>query len=234
MQWFIDIIKDWVIANYYTQAEVDEWVVPMHVSGTLDPDTVCTYHKAGDYGGKPYYIRDDGEWFIWWNSSLSIWVISYGTGVVIGPHWRRNDPNIEGTYVVAGGASGVATVTAGYGCPHLCSIDRGDPASADYTEANFTNDEAWHDLNLDHIVPAGANFVLFTVVASSAGVASWFKFRMKGNANGWNSSELRTQVAGILNSGDFVCPLDSNRKIQYQLRNVPWPVIYFTVKGWWK
>lgn len=251
----IDVVKDWVIAqayateawveakvyatrawvqaSFYTQAEVEEWVEPMHVSGTLDPDVTCTYHKAGAYGGKPYYIRDDGEWYIWWDTGVSIWIISPGTGVVMGPHWRRNDPNIEGNYVVAGGAAGVATVTASYGCPHRCFIDRGDPANPDFLIGDLTDDFAWRDLDLSGIIPAGAKGVTLGCIIANSVINKNLMIRKNGNANTANAGYLNCQIANITKGGDITCPLDDNRKVEYRLTAGTWLFVSITVKEWW-
>lgn len=112
-------------------------------------------------------------------------------------------------------------------------IDRGDPATSDFSGPAFTRDGAWHDLDLSAIIPAGATAVLFAFEGENAGVAREAKFREKGNVNDKNRSRMIIQIAMVRLTGDFVCPLDANRFIQYNLSALGWLANVFTVKGWW-
>lgn len=243
-EWVIDIIKEWVItrgyaaqvwvlANFYTQTEVEEWVKPVHVSGTLNPNATCTYFKTGIHDGKPLYIRDDGLYWIWWNAGISQWFISANVGSPVGFRWIRSDPDIEGVYLPFGGATGNATITASYGCPKRCFIDRGDPAAASFSLVNFTTDGAWHDLDLSAIVPAGAKGVAMSVILVNAAVFKNVMFRKKGNANIWNRSLVTIQVATIPISDDIEVPIDTDRKCEYNFVAGGWVAAFVTVKNWW-
>jgi len=82
------------------------------VTGTLYPDATGKYFYAGTYRGKPYYRREDGEYFIWWYSILSYWILSAAAdGVLSAFYWYRNAP-IVGEYEKKGTATGTPTVAA--------------------------------------------------------------------------------------------------------------------------
>ncbi|MCK5616901.1 hypothetical protein KAR91_84345 [Candidatus Pacearchaeota archaeon] len=255
MQWLIDLIKEWVIAQgyatiayvdaeiatlkawviaqvYATEAWVLEWITPMHVTGTLDPRANCTYHKGGTHNDRPYYLRDDAEWYIWWNG-VDRWWISSELGITGIDKWSRIDPDIEGDYTNQPFAEGTATVTFGYGCPHLCFVDRGDPAAADFAIGDLTKDGAYHDLDLSGIVPAGAKSVSLSVIGVNAFVNKFASFRTDGNANEFNISLLAVTVALVLNAGDIVVPVTGTHIIEYNLTAGGWVFFAITVKGWW-
>lgn len=80
------------------------------VTGTLVPDSTGSYNVAGMFGGKNYYRRKDGAWFIWWQGPAA-WIISEDLGVPGVFSWSRIDPSEEGDYNPIGGAAGIATVT---------------------------------------------------------------------------------------------------------------------------
>lgn len=80
------------------------------INGELTPDATGNYFKAGEYGGKSYYRRSDGAWFIWWQ--VSDWYISDALGGGVEPkRWIRNDSNIVGDYEPRAGAVGTAAVS---------------------------------------------------------------------------------------------------------------------------
>lgn len=232
-EWVIDIIKEWVIAQTYaTMTWVIDWVTPVHITGPLDPNATCTYHKGGTLNNKTWYVRTDGAWFLWW-STLERWFISETLGVEAGPRWVRNTPDVYGGYISIAPASGLATVTSGYGCPHYCFVDRGDPASVDYDIDDLTRDSNWHELDISAIVPYGATCILFTLTVRATVAGNHFIIRDADNVNGVNTSGVRTQVANIRKKADLSCPCSANRKIDYFLTAGNWNLIFLTVKGWW-
>lgn len=112
-------------------------------------------------------------------------------------------------------------------------IDRGDPAAPDFTEPNFTQDFAWHDLDLSGIVPDGAQGVLLGINVASLTVAKLIEFRKDGNSNTFNVSSIITQVASTAITADLSCPISSDRKLEYRVHTVLWHILNLTVKGWW-
>lgn len=109
--------------------------------------------------------------------------------------------------------------------------DRGDPASADYTQATLTLDSSWNDLDLSGIVPTGAKAVALRVVIT-AGTGKYILFRRNGNSNIINISQvtqgsLTSTLAAV---GDLVVPCDANQVIEYYGTG---GTLEVTVKGWW-
>jgi len=244
MQWLIDIIKEWVIDQAYAteawvleklylqKAEYPGYGMPVHVTGETDPDVTCTYFRAGDYLGVPYYSQEDGSYFIWWSGTK--WII--GTSVPGGPGTRmfqRVDLSVFGLYVNTPGNSGTPIVVSGYKYLLTGFVDRGDPPAWDWTHLDLDEDGAWHDLDLSAIVPEDTKGVLFKFYVGNSVIGKVFRMRRKGNAGGVNASELNTQVANLYVSGDFICPCDSDRKVQYYATAGGWIGIYLTVKAWW-
>jgi len=84
------------------------------VTGELTPDSSGNYFYAGQKNGKPYYRRDDGAFFLWWNIvGISWWVINTNLDVFY-PWWTKQDDQhiITGSYNPYGGYTGIATVSA--------------------------------------------------------------------------------------------------------------------------
>lgn len=112
--------------------------------------------------------------------------------------------------------------------------DRGDPGVKDFGIGDFTTNDAWHDLDLSGIVPAGAKAVALSVLIKDNAINSTFLLRKNGNTGGVNVSKMRTQVANLFHDGDCIVALDSNRIIEYYATSTVWTGIDITVKGWWK
>lgn len=83
------------------------------VTGTLAPDATGSYVETGTHNGKPYYRREDGSWFIWYE--VIVWNITDTLGQYSSAMWDKDAPDINGDYYPVGTASGTATVSAGKG-----------------------------------------------------------------------------------------------------------------------
>jgi len=83
------------------------------VTGELTPDATGNYFEAGVYGGKPYYRRADGTYFIWWSPDEEDWSITRELGDVgVDGFWFSTTIPSE-NFAPAWPATGIATVTAG-------------------------------------------------------------------------------------------------------------------------
>lgn len=111
-------------------------------------------------------------------------------------------------------------------------VDRGDPATVDFSVGDFITDESWHDLDLSAIVPAGAPTVFMALEVEDGQAENYIKFRKKGNTNSENVQEIRTQVAGIRNTMTGLVSLDTDRKLEYMTTATTWTRINLTVRGW--
>ena len=75
-----------------------------------DASPYGNYFEAGTYGGKPYYLRTDGAFAIWWYATLGgAWCISSAPGVLVPGSWLGEGP-IEDTYDYGGAYTGTLTV----------------------------------------------------------------------------------------------------------------------------
>lgn len=112
-------------------------------------------------------------------------------------------------------------------------VDRGDPPVWEFTILDFTTDGTWREFDLSAIVPDGAKAVTLSVIFMANVAAATAYFRKDGNANDANVSALITQLANVVMQFDIVCPISTDRKLEYKFTNVNWLVILVTVKGWW-
>jgi len=111
-------------------------------------------------------------------------------------------------------------------------VDRGDPASYDFTLPDFITDGNWHDLDLSVIVPDGARAVILGVNFTTEPAGSFMMFRKKGNVNEFNVWITRIENANNENNSEPVIFLDTNRKIQYKTSNLTFEEIKIIVLGW--
>ena len=124
------------------------------------------------------------------------------------------------------------TEVIGAGSEGSTWTDRGDISAADFAGGDLTIDNAWHDLDLSSIVPAGATRVLLRLyVDPGTALYRVVAFRKNGNTNTANNSGLILEADTIsLTQYQVVC--DSNRVIEY-LVNDTLTTINITVVGWY-
>ena len=111
-------------------------------------------------------------------------------------------------------------------------VNRGDPNANDFTHATMTADDAWHDMDLSAIVPAGAKSVYLKLTVVATTTQRYVIFRKNGNSNEYAAPTVRTQVANAVNDASFIVALDANRRVEYKCSNVAWTGIYVLVLGW--
>lgn len=111
-------------------------------------------------------------------------------------------------------------------------VDRGDPAVSDWDQDDLTMNNAWHDLDLSAIVPAGAIAVLLLVAFLDDTLNSYLEFRKKGNSNAMNVGVVTATVINVSHQEDILVACDSNRVIEYHATEDLLSV-YITVRGWW-
>lgn len=111
--------------------------------------------------------------------------------------------------------------------------DRGDPGIWDWQLVDLIADNAWHDLDLSAIVPAGATIVRFQTIFRSTSTNSRFMIREKGNVNSFNVSSIGIQLGNETLEEQLFCAPDADRVIQYRFVS-PVPSFFrMTVCGWW-
>lgn len=113
-------------------------------------------------------------------------------------------------------------------------VNRGDPATFDFTLADITQDDAWHDLDLSGIVAeAGAGHLVHLIAGVKGTKAdNYLYFRAKGNVNEVNIVCLRTQAANVGSDEDCLILMDATRTIQYRANINDWSAILIAVRGW--
>lgn len=110
--------------------------------------------------------------------------------------------------------------------------DMGDPGAATFVTADFTCDNAWHDLNLSAIVPAGTKAVFMRVLITDLSIGNFLRFRKNGNSNAITSPAARTQVANVtFEAPSILVFCDTNRVIEY-LGNSAFDDIVVVITGW--
>jgi len=119
--------------------------------------------------------------------------------------------------------------------PYLTAsyVDRGDPATSDFTENDLINDNLDHPLDLSAIVPAGAKAVNLLVYIKSPTVDNAVLLRKNGNIYTNNEVRCRTQAANVRIGFDVTCAVAEDRKITYKIAAITWGFIRINVKGWW-
>jgi len=95
-------------------------------------------------------------------------------------------------------------------------VDRGDHGT-DFNDSShggtLTIDDAWHDLDLSAIVPAGAKAVLLYVYMHGTAAGSAFAFRK----NGYTSTKtfFVLEAANVGKYASCIVACDTNRVIEY-------------------
>lgn len=70
------------------------------------------YFDGGTHEGKPYYVRQDEAYYIFWFPEGPAWWIRSELAVGEPPAWTLYNANPPGNYDPTAPATGVATVTA--------------------------------------------------------------------------------------------------------------------------
>lgn len=82
--------------------------------GICTPDVSGIFVHDGDFDGKPAYRREDGLYWIWWDSEFPSYVISAEKGGEVEDYYQENirDETPEGTYAPVLFAEGNPVVSA--------------------------------------------------------------------------------------------------------------------------
>lgn len=152
------------------------------VTGTLSPDATGAYSRNGLYNSRARFDRDAGGWSLWWNSSLSDWVVSNTPGALGSDYWRGGGTSFQpgGSYTAYGGASGTGTVntvhwysinTSGT-TPDGVYIKQGTATSGDFTVFSRDTSTGTLAVSLNHwdLVAGDWTFTDDAVFAST----KWF------------------------------------------------------------
>ena len=109
------------------------------------------------------------------------------------------------------GASGASIVQT------LAVVERGDPAAFDFTEADLTMDNAWHDLDVSGIIAdANVKWVLVTMHIADAAKNKQLHLRKNGNSNEVAVVCIETLASSDPSHQNGWVPCDGNQVIEYK------------------
>lgn len=87
-----------------------DWTGVLTITGDPVPYANGTYYEQGAFNGKPFYVRNDGEYLVFWSSELVTWVLAPPGDDDGLPYWYSEDAELEGEYLNQGSASGAPTI----------------------------------------------------------------------------------------------------------------------------
>jgi len=112
-------------------------------------------------------------------------------------------------------------------------VDRGDPATQDFTIANFTCDNTWRELDISAFVPEIARAVLFHLKFEASQKDEEILFRKQGNTNILNITGCITKQTDKHQYKTIIVATGTSRKIEYKATSGNITVLSLTVRGWW-
>lgn len=113
-------------------------------------------------------------------------------------------------------------------------VHRGDPSSADWTQADLTGDDAWHELDISSVVTdEDATMVMFAMSISDNSTNKTLGVRPSENSEDYNVNNFRTYASNIRSYGIGQVVLTEGRKVDYWLSSAVTSAT-ITVAGWWK
>lgn len=120
-----------------------------------------------------------------------------------------------------------------YGFLTTSYVFRGTINAHDFGTVSFTQDGAWHNLDLSSIVPEGASAVNLHGSGKSANISTILLLIKKGSGSSRAYCQLRCQVANHQNCFRRTFALGSDRKLEYKISDPPFSLLNISVVGWW-
>lgn len=143
----------------------------------------------------------------------------------------QGTPDLRDMFVIGAGDT-FAPDDSDLGIP-TSYVDRGAASASDWVVGDFTTDDAWHDLDVSSVVPAGASAIHFAFMVRDNLVGVYAGIRGKAHPSEWNRVFLLSQVANILIGIDCIVACDNPPVIQYKFSATAFTSIYLIVRGWW-
>ena len=112
-------------------------------------------------------------------------------------------------------------------------VDRGDPAAYDFEIGDFTQDNAWHNLDLSAIIPLSAKAILMDWDYNNSATNRHIELRKNGQTNNKNHAEVHSYVAAQDDHAVMIVSPDGNRIVEYKVSTAGWSAIAMTIRGWW-
>ena len=110
-------------------------------------------------------------------------------------------------------------------------IDRGDPDSEDFTQADLIQDNTWRELDLSSVIGTGIKLLLIYTYFDNDVSLSNIDFRQPGNSGAWNADGVFNHVIGVSGYETIQVLTDKNGKIEYRSHSSD-NVIDACIRGW--
>ena len=116
--------------------------------------------------------------------------------------------------------------------PSSALVIRPQYTSEDFLLVDFTNDNAWHDLDLSGIVPDKAYAVIVNLRIGATYYPESTRWRTKGSTTEFGAVKAGTYPVGSYRWHQLIIACDSNRVIQYRNSSGSWTTLDFNIYGW--
>jgi len=107
-----------------------------------------------------------------------------------------------------------------------------DPGAWDFTEADLTRDDAWHDLDCSGIVPANAVGIVLSARLSLTATARSVWFSHPDQRSDFLAAEIRTVISNVRLIDLLTVPCDADRKISYKAISTNWGNMQIQICSW--
>ena len=112
-------------------------------------------------------------------------------------------------------------------------VNRGDFNVEDFSEADFTTDNDYHDLDLSGVIPSDTKLILVRVGIINTTINETLRFRQKGFTLAANYSMIVAQEADNMHDLDMWLTPDKDGVVEYRATAVgSWTNITFNIRGW--
>lgn len=110
-------------------------------------------------------------------------------------------------------------------------VDRGSVISWDYLTASFTQNNAWHNLDLSSKIPIGSKLVLLHILFRGTVIGNYFYFQNPDYPTGVNISAVQVQTVNVYEEGDRWIAPNALRLIAY-ISKAPTNTMSVCIRGW--
>jgi len=110
-------------------------------------------------------------------------------------------------------------------------VDRGDPATDDFTHADLTIDSAYHTLDLSSIIPDGVTAIQIRTIMKDNDASYWMRIRGSGKSNHTNLMQCWAQSANQYSPCYAIVNVDDTKEIEYFIVSGI-DEVYVTIMGW--
>lgn len=190
-------------------------------------DSYVQYNNSSAFGGDAEFTFNDTTKSLTLGGSfyLKEMAVAKADGASYGQLWVKDDaPNTLWFTNDVGDDTQLGT----------SFITAGDPATYDFVKSDLTLNNAFHDMDLSGIAPAGAKAVIMSVRMRTATVGSYFAIKPGSNTNNFNISYAATQVANQFFYSPLTIEMDASMVLKYAAANVTWTNVDISILGWLK